>query len=103
MASAEDRANIRKEAISPLYLLRMNSLPFISYVYCWHFLNPTQPLTNGVIFYVISAKEVSPTIVFIRLKMEMKRGILSHENKKLPHKVSSVSTADTEYYETIKT
>lgn len=35
--------------------------------------------------------------------VEIKRGILSHENKKLPHKVSSVSTADTEYYETIKT
>lgn len=33
--------------------------------------------------------------------VEMKRGILSHKNEKLPHKVSSVTPSDTEYYETI--
>lgn len=33
--------------------------------------------------------------------VEMKRGILSHENKKLPHKVSQASDSDSELYETI--
>ena len=36
--------------------------------------------------------------------VEMKRGILSHENEKLPHKVSSASTSNTdntEIYQTI--
>ena len=32
--------------------------------------------------------------------VEMK-GILSHENEKLPHKVSSSSTSDTELYQTV--
>lgn len=31
--------------------------------------------------------------------VEMKRGILSHKNKKLLHKVSSASTPDTEFYQ----
>jgi S-adenosylmethionine decarboxylase len=31
--------------------------------------------------------------------MEMKRGILSHENEKLPHKVSSGSTSNTKVYQ----
>jgi S-adenosylmethionine decarboxylase len=34
----------------------------------------------------------SPSIV------EMKRGILSHENEKLPHKVSSITASDTNLY-----
>jgi hypothetical protein len=33
--------------------------------------------------------------------MEMKRGILSHVNEKLPHKVSSGSTSGTEVYQVI--
>ncbi len=33
--------------------------------------------------------------------VEMKRGILSHENEKLPHKVSSSSTSDTELYQIV--
>jgi len=33
--------------------------------------------------------------------VEMKRGILSHENEKLPHKVSSGSPPDTEVYQVI--
>lgn len=33
--------------------------------------------------------------------VEMKRGILSHENKKLPHKVSQPSDAESELYQTI--
>lgn len=37
----------------------------------------------------------SPSIV------EMKRGILSHENKKLPHKVSSDDPSDMQFYQTI--
>jgi S-adenosylmethionine decarboxylase len=37
----------------------------------------------------------SPSIV------EMKRGILSHENKKLPHKVSSGDPSDMQFYQTI--
>ncbi len=37
----------------------------------------------------------SPSIV------EIKRGILSHENKRLPHKVSSCDPSDTQFYQTI--
>jgi len=33
--------------------------------------------------------------------VEVKRGILSHENEKLPHKVSSSSTSDTELYQIV--
>ncbi|MFA6056108.1 MAG: adenosylmethionine decarboxylase [Thermodesulfovibrionales bacterium] len=33
--------------------------------------------------------------------VEMKRGILSHENEKLPHKVSSSSTGNTELYQIV--
>ena len=33
--------------------------------------------------------------------VEMKRGILSHENEKLPHKVSSSSTSDVDLYQTV--
>ena len=33
--------------------------------------------------------------------VEMKRGILSHENVKLPHKVSCGSPSDAEFYQTI--
>lgn len=33
--------------------------------------------------------------------VEMKRGILSHENVKLPHKVSSESASNTEFYQAI--
>jgi len=33
--------------------------------------------------------------------VEMKRGILSHENEKLPHKVSSSSTSDADLYQTV--
>ena len=33
--------------------------------------------------------------------VEMKRGLLSHKNKKLPHKVSATSTSDTEFYQAI--
>ena len=33
--------------------------------------------------------------------VEMKRVILSHENEKLPHKVSSSSTSDTELYQIV--
>jgi S-adenosylmethionine decarboxylase len=33
--------------------------------------------------------------------VEMKRGILSHTNEKLPHKVSAINPSDTEFYETI--
>jgi len=33
--------------------------------------------------------------------VEMKRGILSHKNEKLPHKVSSSSTSDTELYQIV--
>jgi S-adenosylmethionine decarboxylase len=37
----------------------------------------------------------SPSVV------EIKRGILSHENKRLPHKVSSCDPSDTELYQTV--
>jgi S-adenosylmethionine decarboxylase len=37
----------------------------------------------------------SPSVV------EMKRGILSHENVKLPHKVSSGDPSDTKFYQTV--
>ena len=33
--------------------------------------------------------------------VEMKRGILSHRNEKLPHKVSSSCTGNTELYQTV--
>ena len=33
--------------------------------------------------------------------VEMKRGILSHENEKLPHKVASSSTCNPEIYQTV--
>lgn len=33
--------------------------------------------------------------------VEMKRGILSHKNEKLPHKVSSCDPSDTKFYQTI--
>ncbi len=33
--------------------------------------------------------------------VEVKRGILSHENEKLPHKVSSSSTGNTELYQIV--
>ncbi len=33
--------------------------------------------------------------------VEIKRGILSHKNEKLPHKVSCIETSDTEIYQTI--
>jgi S-adenosylmethionine decarboxylase len=33
--------------------------------------------------------------------VEMKRGILSHENEKLPHKVTSSSTCNPEIYQTV--
>jgi len=33
--------------------------------------------------------------------VEMKRGILSHRNEKLPHKVSSSSTGNIELYQTV--
>ena len=33
--------------------------------------------------------------------VEVKRGILSHKNEKLPHKVSSSSTGDTELYQIV--
>lgn len=33
--------------------------------------------------------------------VEMKRGILSHENEKLPHKVDSSSTCNPEIYQTV--
>jgi S-adenosylmethionine decarboxylase len=46
--------------------------------------------------YIIKHLECNnPSIV------EMKRGLLSHKNKKLPHKVSAVSTSDTEFYQAI--
>jgi len=46
--------------------------------------------------YIIKNLECNnPSIV------EMKRGLLSHKNKKLPHKVSAASTSDTEFYQTI--
>ncbi len=44
--------------------------------------------------YLIKQLECkNPSIV------EMKRGIFSHENVKLPHKVSSESTSNTEFYQ----
>ncbi len=44
--------------------------------------------------YIIEHLECKdPSIV------EMKRGLLSHKNKKLPHKVSAASTPDTEFYQ----
>jgi S-adenosylmethionine decarboxylase len=46
--------------------------------------------------YLIKQLECkNPSIV------EMKRGILSHKNEKLPHKVSASSTSDTEFYQTV--
>lgn len=33
--------------------------------------------------------------------VELKRGILSHENEKLPHKISAISPSDTSYYQVI--
>jgi S-adenosylmethionine decarboxylase len=46
--------------------------------------------------YIIKHLECNnPSIV------EMKRGLLSHKNKKLPHKVSAASTSDTEFYQAI--
>ena len=33
--------------------------------------------------------------------VEMKRGILSHENEKLPHKVNADGPSDTKFYQTI--
>ncbi|OHE55346.1 MAG: S-adenosylmethionine decarboxylase proenzyme [Thermodesulfovibrio sp. RBG_19FT_COMBO_41_18] len=46
--------------------------------------------------YIIKNLECNnPSIV------EMKRGLLSHKNKKLPHKVSAASTSDTEFYQAI--
>lgn len=44
--------------------------------------------------YIIEYLECKdPSIV------EMKRGLLSHKNKKLPHKVSAASTSETEFYQ----
>jgi len=44
--------------------------------------------------YIIKPLECNnPSIV------EIKRGLLSHKNKKLPHKVSAASTSDTEFYQ----
>ncbi len=46
--------------------------------------------------YIIKQLECkNPSIV------EMKRGILSHKNEKLPHKVSVASTSDTEFYQAL--
>ncbi|MFA4919619.1 MAG: adenosylmethionine decarboxylase [Thermodesulfovibrionales bacterium] len=46
--------------------------------------------------YIIERFECkNPSIV------EMKRGILSHENEKLPHKVSSSSAGNTELYQIV--
>jgi S-adenosylmethionine decarboxylase len=33
--------------------------------------------------------------------VEMKRGILSHENRKFPHKISSDASSDTDCFETV--
>jgi S-adenosylmethionine decarboxylase len=52
--------------------------------------------TEKAASYLIKQLECkNPSIV------EMKRGILSHENVKLPHKVSSESTSNTELYQAI--
>ena len=46
-------------------------------------------------FLINQFESKSPSVV------EIKRGILSHENKRLPHKVSSCDPSDTQLYQTI--
>jgi S-adenosylmethionine decarboxylase len=46
-------------------------------------------------FLINQFESKSPSVV------EIKRGILSHENKRLPHKVTSCDPSDTQLYQTI--